>query len=781
MSRNGNGQYTLPPGNPVTPGTTITTDWANNTLDDIATALTGSVASDGQTPMSGNLDMSNNKIVGLTDGTAPQDAATVRQIANPTITGGSINGAPIGASNPKAGTFTEFTATVSANVPNVPLTDSSTKAANTKFVQDLVAEGGGGGAGAKILLAFGVSKVPADLPANGIIPANWDSVGNPKSQLVFQAGEGAIFNLADPSTANYGNVFVYSPTNQGWINVGDIEGPPGPQGPAGPQGIQGPPGVQGPQGPQGVKGDTGADGPQGIQGPQGPVGPQGIQGSPGASAVIIGTFGASKTPADLPANGFFPANWDSPGNPPADYQAVAGQALAYTEVAKSNPLYGHVYEYVPDSVSLFDLNNWVDLGDIVGPQGPQGIQGIQGPPGNNGADGQQGPQGIQGIQGPKGDTGPQGPQGPQGPAGPSVLGFAATFNDSAGDAPGTTFNGSVARTIGYATVGAPSKTGLGASGTWNISIAGVAQGGATITSKQVTDALGFTPYNSTNPSNYTTLAAVQSQGYTTQAWVQQQGYVTSSALNNYVTLNGAQTISGAKTFTGGLASGVLTFSGNSDIKLNSNIVQITVAGQNCAQFTGGLINSGGFVLLNQKSAILPDGSIRYGNSGSTMFYSDFSWSCAVDGSLKYKLKNDGTAFKPGGGAWADISDKRLKSDVQTLTTCLDTINQLNPVMFTWKVQEQLKTGAPQVGFIADEVEKVIPSAVSEYTPTPTSEVPKEVNNTLNEEIIKLVGENETIKVIGWKNDIFAYLVGAIKELSAQVTDLQTQVEILQKK
>ena len=62
MSRNGSGVYTLPAGNPVIAGTTIATSWANNTLNDLASAMTGSVASDGQTPMTGNLNLNNNNI-----------------------------------------------------------------------------------------------------------------------------------------------------------------------------------------------------------------------------------------------------------------------------------------------------------------------------------------------------------------------------------------------------------------------------------------------------------------------------------------------------------------------------------------------------------------------------------------------------------------------------------------------------------------------------------------------------------------------------------------------
>ena len=92
MSRNGSGTYTLPTGNPVVPATVISTTWANTTLNDISTALTGSVASDGQTTMSGNLNMGNNKVTALADGTNPTDAVTYGQFINPTFTTLTVSG-----------------------------------------------------------------------------------------------------------------------------------------------------------------------------------------------------------------------------------------------------------------------------------------------------------------------------------------------------------------------------------------------------------------------------------------------------------------------------------------------------------------------------------------------------------------------------------------------------------------------------------------------------------------------------------------------------------------
>lgn len=80
MSRNGAGVYSLPTGNPVVTGTTIQSTWANNTLTDIATALTGSIAADGQTPVSANIPFGNFKITTLGAGTAATDGTNLRQV-----------------------------------------------------------------------------------------------------------------------------------------------------------------------------------------------------------------------------------------------------------------------------------------------------------------------------------------------------------------------------------------------------------------------------------------------------------------------------------------------------------------------------------------------------------------------------------------------------------------------------------------------------------------------------------------------------------------------------
>lgn len=60
-----------------------------------------------------------------------------------------------------------------------------------------------------------------------------------------------------------------------------LQGATGPTGPSGPPGPKGADGLIGATGPQGPAGPTGATGPTGPTGPSGPTGPQGIQGVPG--------------------------------------------------------------------------------------------------------------------------------------------------------------------------------------------------------------------------------------------------------------------------------------------------------------------------------------------------------------------------------------------------------------------------------------------------------------------------------------------------------------------
>ena len=63
-----------------------------------------------------------------------------------------------------------------------------------------------------------------------------------------------------------------------------------------------------------------------------------------------------------------------------------------------------------------------------------------------------------------------------------------------------------------------------------------------------------------------------------------------------------------------------------------------------------------------------------------------------------------------GTTWANASDYRLKRDIQPMSKYgLSTVMQLKPVSYFYKAD---KTNHPEVGFIAQEVQKIVPEVVS---------------------------------------------------------------------
>ena len=124
--------------------------------------------------------------------------------------------------------------------------------------------------------------------------------------------------------------------------------------------------------------------------------------------------------------------------------------------------------------------------------------------------------------------------------------------------------------------------------------------------------------------------------------------------------------------------------------------------------------------------------MRYGNrfndnTGGHRFYGDdaggsnrlildaaptFVW-LYDSGSLKLATTNTGiTCYSSCNSS----SDGRKKEQVKTLDSALAKVLKLRGVSFVWKKQWEdhaIKPGVPQIGLIAQEVEKIFPEVVSE--------------------------------------------------------------------
>ncbi|MFC2151453.1 tail fiber domain-containing protein [Bacteroidota bacterium] len=80
----------------------------------------------------------------------------------------------------------------------------------------------------------------------------------------------------------------------------------------------------------------------------------------------------------------------------------------------------------------------------------------------------------------------------------------------------------------------------------------------------------------------------------------------------------------------------------------------------------------------------------------------------------YLLEVNGTAAKPGGGTWTNSSDIRLKDIHGNYEKGLDEVLKLNPILFNYKVNNsrELPSQEEYIGFIAQDVQKIFPEAIS---------------------------------------------------------------------
>lgn len=256
------------------------------------------------------------------------------------------------------------------------------------------------------------------------------------------------------------------------------------------------------------------------------------------------------------------------------------------------------------------------------------------------------------------------------------------------------------------------------------------------------------------------------------------GYTPANAAS-VPSLSGTNAWTGANTFTGSLlytpGGSYAGFSSNAVVVGNSSTgmsgsgsalgFQISGAGiatwtTSNATFSPQVISTsgGGYARIG-------DNAIAVGNTNSGMYFASntLGWNINGSGAASLSQSGDfsisGQGYKPGGGSWAASSDARLKDNATPLTGALAKIAALNPVSYSWKY----KTSEPTVGFIAQEVQSVLPAAVSETEAT---------------EDQKQFVKDGKVLAVGFQNDMTAYLVGAIKELKAELDAAKAEIAAL---
>ena len=117
------------------------------------------------------------------------------------------------------------------------------------------------------------------------------------------------------------------------------------------------------------------------------------------------------------------------------------------------------------------------------------------------------------------------------------------------------------------------------------------------------------------------------------------------------------------------------------------------------------------------------------------------------------------AYISGSNGTYNVSDERLKENINTLTGTLDKVKQLRGVSFTWKDTETKGTDTT-IGLIAQEVETIYPELVGD------GGLPKDTDG------------NDALKSVNYAH-LTAVLIEAVKELSTKLEAAEARIKTLE--
>ncbi len=197
-----------------------------------------------------------------------------------------------------------------------------------------------------------------------------------------------------------------------------------------------------------------------------------------------------------------------------------------------------------------------------------------------------------------------------------------------------------------------------------------------LTSAMVTTALGFTPYNSTNPSGYIT--SVGSITGSSGSCTGNSATATRWATGRTIALTGDVTGTSAA-FDGSAALSFATTLANSGVTAGT-YTKVTVDAK-------GRVTTGASLASADVAGAL-------GYTPANKAGESFTGSISVSGTIT--ATGDVTAF----------SDARLKADVETVSDALNRVRKLRGVTFSRR-----DTGSRGIGLVAQEVAPIVPEAV----------------------------------------------------------------------
>lgn len=155
--------------------------------------------------------------------------------------------------------------------------------------------------------------------------------------------------------------------------------------------------------------------------------------------------------------------------------------------------------------------------------------------------------------------------------------------------------------------------------------------------------------------------------------------------------------------------------------------------------------------------------------------------CAA-GTAYFRFDGVGNAYKPGGGAWAALSDRRLKKNVRPFADGLSVLKQIRPVSFQYNgMGNTADNGSEYIGIIAQELGESAPYMVmhdGQYLSVDPSAFTYILINSVQEQqttIEALDSENGKLK------EELSRLQSEMESIRGQVTEIREYLELEAKK
>ena len=132
-------------------------------------------------------------------------------------------------------------------------------------------------------------------------------------------------------------------------------------------------------------------------------------------------------------------------------------------------------------------------------------------------------------------------------------------------------------------------------------------------------------------------------------------------------------------------------------------------------------------------------------------------------------------YAGGPYGWVQYSDGRLKKDIKTIPAALGIIQSLHGVNYFFdheKYPDLTLPNGQQYGFVAQELEKILPNEVREAYVVGNTPPGKDSKSA--------PGKSYLVKTVSYTN-IIPILVEAMKEQQKQIEDLKKQLDQMNKK